>query len=68
MSFVIEVVVYLGVITGKFLKHCTTFKLLHRSFSASKWQVRIFASVVGPASTKLSIRNANFTKSGTVRW
>jgi hypothetical protein len=48
----IEVVVYLGVISGKFLEYCTTFKLLHRSFSSSKWQVRIFASVVGPASTK----------------
>jgi len=24
----IEMVVYLGVITGKFLEHCTTFKLL----------------------------------------
>jgi hypothetical protein len=27
MSFMIEVVVYLGVITGKFLEHCTTPKV-----------------------------------------
>ena len=30
----VEVVVYLGVITGKFLKHRTTFKLLHRPFGS----------------------------------
>ena len=32
MSLVIKMVVYLGVITGKFLEHCTTFKLLHAPF------------------------------------
>ena len=26
MSFMVEVVVYLGVITDKFLEHCTTFE------------------------------------------
>ena len=46
----IEVVVYLGVITGKFLEHCTTFKLLHRPFLSSKWQVRIFTQIVCPAT------------------
>jgi hypothetical protein len=50
MSFMIEVVVYLGVITGKFLEHYTTFKLLHRPFLSSKWQVRIFTPIVCPAA------------------
>jgi hypothetical protein len=39
MLFMIEVIVYLGVITGKFLEHRTTFKLLHRPFLSSKWQM-----------------------------
>jgi hypothetical protein len=51
MPSMIDVVVYLGVITGKFLEHCTTFKLLHGSFLSSKWQVRIFTPIVCPATT-----------------
>ena len=62
MSFMVEVVVYLGVITGKFLKHCTTFKLLYRSFSSSKWPVRIFASVVGVLSDECELVSARTMK------
>jgi len=39
MSFMIEVVVYQGVITGKFLERRARFETLHRSFSSSKWQI-----------------------------
>ena len=63
MYFMVEVVIDLTVITGKFLEHCTTFQLLHRPFSLSKWQVRILVSVVGSAAAKLSALNANLTKS-----
>jgi hypothetical protein len=63
MSFMVEVVIDLTVITGKFLELCTTLKLLHRPFSSSIWQVRILASVVGSAAAKLSVLNANLTKS-----
>ena len=50
MSFMVEVIIDLTVITEKFLKCRNRLETLHRSFSSSKWQVRIFASVVGPAS------------------
>ena len=63
MSFMVEVVIDLTVITDKFLKCRNRLETLHRSFSSSKWQIWIFASVVGPASAKLSVRNANLTKS-----
>ena len=46
----VEVIIDLTVITEKFLKCRNRLETLHRSFSLSKWQVRIFASVVGPAS------------------
>jgi len=50
MSFMVEVIIDLTVITEKFLKCRNRLETLHRSFSSPKWQVRIFASVVGPAS------------------
>ena len=46
----VEVAIDLTAITDKFLKCRNRLETLHRSFSLSKWQVRIFASVVGPAS------------------
>ena len=51
MSFVIEVVVDLAVITDKFLERCYRSEALHRALSSSKRQVRILASVVGSATT-----------------
>ena len=63
MSFMVKVVIDLTVITDKFLEHYTTFKLLHRPFSSSKWQVRILISVFGSTAAKLSVLNANLTKS-----
>ena len=61
-------VVYLAVVTNKFLKSSCCFKPLHRTFSPSKRQVWVLASVVGSAAAKLSICNTNITKSRAIRW
>ena len=51
MPFMIEVVIDLTVITDEFLKCRNRLETLHRSFSSSEWQVRIFAPIVCLAAT-----------------
>ena len=63
----IEVIVYLTVITDKFLKCRNRLETLHRPFSSSKWQVRIFTPIICPAAAKLSVSNSNLTKSRAIR-
>jgi hypothetical protein len=55
MSFGVEVVVNLAVITGELLEHCDGFETLHRTFLSSKGEVQILTSVVGSVAAELLI-------------
>ena len=62
MPFMIEVIVYLTVITDKLLESGCCFETLYLSLLPWKRQVWILTSVIRSAAEKLSISNANLTK------
>jgi hypothetical protein len=59
-AFLIEMVVDRGMDRDEFLQRSHASESQHRSFSPSKWQVRVLGAIVGPAAGFLSFRNAQF--------